>query len=253
MTSSLQAVIGRARVERLRGFFRLWSMAASRVQPFGTRLSMSRTNSCQRVLSLKTTLAAGRLWAGSTLSAPATGVPSASKQRSTLQPSGSRNVAVTTPGGRKRAAPKQVDGTRRCGYGHCYAPLPPGTNSAYCHDDHAEAARKRRTVDLHATEAAEKVYDNAVSLVRNQATVAALTSVVWFTSTQGTAMHGSVVTELRTMLSQARAELYAFGRDLHRDGTSMNVHRVNFRAARQRVERLAAALDQVLAKPEAKP
>lgn len=160
---------------------------------------------------------------------------------------------MTTPGGRKRAAPKQVDGTRRCGYGHCYAPLPAGSNSAYCHDDHAEAARKRRTVELHATEAAEKVYDRAVSLVQGHATVAGLTAVGWFTSTKGTALHGSVVTDLRTLLAHARAELDSFGRDLQRDGISMNIHRANYRAARQRVERLASALDQVLAKPEAKP
>lgn len=78
-----------------------------------------------------------------------------------------------------------MDGTRRCAYGHFYADLPTGSTSAYCHDDHAEAARKRRTVDLHATEAAEKVYDRAASLVQGHATVTALTSVGWFTSTQG--------------------------------------------------------------------
>lgn len=188
-----------------------------------------------------------------TLDSARIAVPSASEHASALQSSDSPETALTTPGSRKRASPKQVDGTRRCAYGHCYAPLSPGSNTAYCHDDHAEAARKRRTVELHAAEAAEKVYDNAVSLVRNQATVAALTSVGWFTSTKGTALHGSVVTELRTMLSQARAELDAFGRDLHRDGISMNIHRATYRAARQRVERLATALDQVLAKPDPTP
>lgn len=157
---------------------------------------------------------------------------------------------MTTPGGRKRAAPKQVDGTRRCAYGHCYAALPSGSNSAYCHDDHSEAARKRRTVDLHATEAAEKVYDHAVSLVQNQATVAALTSVGWFTSTKGTALHGTVVTELRVLLEPARDDLDAFGRDLNQDGISMLQHRAAYRAAHRRWQRLAAALDRVLAKPE---
>lgn len=160
---------------------------------------------------------------------------------------------MTTPGGRKRAAPKQVDGTRRCGYGHCYAPLPPGSNSAYCHDDHAEAARKRRTVELHAAEAAEKVYDRVVGLVKGQATVTALADVGWFTTTQGTALHGSVVAELRVLLERVRADLDSFGRDLQRDGVSMLQHRAAYRTAHQRWQRLVTALDQVLAKPEPKP
>ena len=157
---------------------------------------------------------------------------------------------MTTPGSRKRAAPKQVDGTRRCAYGHCYAPLPTGSNSAYCHDDHAAAARKRRTVDLHAAEAAEKVYDRAASLVQDHATVAALASVGWFTSTKGTALHGTVVAELRVLLEQARADLDAFRDALQQDGISMLQHRAAYRAAHRRWQRLAAALDRVLAKPE---
>lgn len=160
---------------------------------------------------------------------------------------------MTTPGGRKRAAPKQVDGTRRCGYGHCYAPLPTGSNSAYCHNDHAEAARKRRTVDLHATEAAEKVYDRVVGLVRGHATVAALADVGWFTTTQGTALHGTVVAELRVLLEQARADLDAFRDALQQDGISMLQHRAAYRTAHQRWQRLATALNQVLATPTPKP